>query len=107
MVLEGFIKEEVRFKLEDASQSSIWRRPIAERWLMVDPGIVPRSSDFFINVSVSMMVWVYQMVSVLICWMSRVNKRTDELNKWMSECIEYDGSLKVDVKYGLKADPLQ
>ena len=36
MILKGFTKEEMAFKLEDAGGPSTWRRPISDRRLMVD-----------------------------------------------------------------------
>lgn len=36
MILEGFTKEEMVFKLDYAGGPSIWRRPILDRGLMLD-----------------------------------------------------------------------
>lgn len=47
MLLEGFTKEEGTFKSEVAGGPSVWKRPISHRWLIVEPGIVPRCSDFY------------------------------------------------------------
>ena len=66
------------------------------------PGLLISIPSFLISVSLSITIWVYQVLSALVCWMNKVNKRIEELNKWMSEWIEYDGRLKAVVKYGLK-----
>lgn len=47
MLLEGFTEEVVAYKLEVAGGPSIWKRPISDRWLVVETGIGPKSSDFF------------------------------------------------------------
>lgn len=47
MLLERFTKEVVAYKLEVAGGPSIWKRPISDRWWVVEAGIGPRSSDFF------------------------------------------------------------
>lgn len=74
MLLEGFTKEEGTFKLEVAGGPSMWKRPIPYRLglqtqlqsqeLYLD--VLISIPLFFISVSMSTMVWIYQVTLVHI-----------------------------------------